>query len=108
MALLRHQCLEAAVESVRGPAERTGTWAGSELPGSQEYIADRGELDNALLTDAVCSGATIRKERALGYERLGPASWRIRTAEEADYRRSLVTLEPDAALEIAPADCSAR
>ena len=78
VALLREHGLMAAAGRVHGPGERAGLWAGAELAGSREYVVDRAELDPALLGDAVCSGVTVRRERSLGYERLGP-DWRVRT-----------------------------
>jgi flavin-dependent dehydrogenase len=78
LTLLREHGLRAAAESVRGPGERAGTWAGAELNGSREHVVDRAEFDHALLVDAASGGVTIRKERALGYERVGPM-WRVCT-----------------------------
>ncbi|HEV7135256.1 MAG TPA: hypothetical protein VGN43_01360 [Steroidobacteraceae bacterium] len=77
-SLLRQAGLVAAAATLRGPTERTGTWAGEPLPGGGECVVHRAELDAALLIDAVSSGMTVRKERALGYERHG-SLWRVRT-----------------------------
>ena len=78
LTLLRQNGLEAAARTVRGPVERTGTWAGEAVAGGAEYIVDRAELDAALLTDAHCAAVSIRAERALGYQSRG-ALWTVRT-----------------------------
>ncbi|MGH8320039.1 MAG: flavin-dependent monooxygenase QhpG [Steroidobacteraceae bacterium] len=89
LALLRQNGLITAAATVRGPAERTGTWAGEALLGGGEYIADRAELDAALLIDAASTGVVVRNERALRYERLGPL-WRVRGEREELLCRVLI------------------
>jgi len=78
LTLLREYGLAAAADSICGPGERVGTWAGVDLAGNTEYIADRAELDHALLADATASGVPMRTERVIRYERVG-ALWRVHT-----------------------------
>lgn len=78
LSLLRQSGLVAAAATPCGPTERTGTWAGEELPGGAECVVDRAELDAELLTDAVSHGVVVWNERALGYESDG-SLWRVKT-----------------------------
>lgn len=89
LLLLRQNGLVAAAQTLRGPTERTGTWAGEAVFGGGEWVVDRAELDAALRTDAVSNGVAIRDERALGYERLG-SRWRVRTERGELHCRVLV------------------
>ena len=81
LTLLCEYGLDAAAGSVCGPGERVGSWAGVDLAGHSEYIAQRAELDRALLADVASSGAVICAERVIRYERLG-ALWRAHTERQ--------------------------
>jgi 2-polyprenyl-6-methoxyphenol hydroxylase-like FAD-dependent oxidoreductase len=89
LTLLRQNGLESAAQAVRGPAERTGAWAGEAVPGGAEYIVDRAELDAALLADAAAHSVPIRGERVLGYE-CQETHWQVRTEGGTVLCRTLV------------------
>lgn len=78
LTLLREHGLAAAADSVRGPGERLGSWAGVDVAGDSEYLVQRAELDHALFADAAASGVRIRTERVIRYQRLGTL-WRVHT-----------------------------
>lgn len=81
LTLLRECGLAAAADSICGPGERVGAWAGADLAGNTEYIVHRAQLDEALLTDATSSGVAVLEERVIRLDRLG-ALWRVHTERE--------------------------
>jgi flavin-dependent dehydrogenase len=78
LALLHQWGLAAAADSVGGPGERLGRWAGRKLAGNREYVVDRAQFDRALLIDAASRGVTIVSDRVIGYER-DAGHWQVRT-----------------------------
>lgn len=78
LSLLRQWGLAAAADSVCGPGERLGGWAGRDLTGNREYLVDRAQFDHALLSDAAAEGVTILSDRVIGYG-YDRDRWRIRT-----------------------------
>jgi menaquinone-9 beta-reductase len=81
LTLFREYGLAAAADSICGPGERVGAWAGVDLGGNTEYIVHRAQLDSALLTDAASSGVPVRAERVIRHDRLG-ALWRVHTEQD--------------------------
>lgn len=80
LALLREWGLAAAADSVRGPGERLGSWAGRDLAGGREYLVERAQFDHALLGDAASAGVTILSDRVIGYGYDG-GRWRVRSRD---------------------------
>lgn len=78
LSLLRQWGLAAAADSVCGPGERLGGWAGRDLTGNGEYVVDRAQFDRALLSDAASKGVTILSDRVIGCGYDG-ARWRVLT-----------------------------
>jgi len=82
LTLLREYRLGAAADSVRGPGERRGAWAGVDLAGNTEYIVDRAQLDSALLADAAASGVPVLAEKVIRHDRIG-ALWQVHTERDS-------------------------
>lgn len=81
LTLLREYGLAAAADSVCGPGERAGAWAGVDLVGNTEYIVDRPQLDAALLADAASIGVPVLAEKVIRHDRIG-ALWQVHTERD--------------------------
>jgi flavin-dependent dehydrogenase len=82
LELLRAGGLNEAAESASGAGARSGTWAGTPVPQSMEYVLDRSVFGAALMRDAQTCGVPVRAERVV---RVAAAAgrWRVQTVSDA-------------------------